>query len=814
MATDRVQIIFTTKGVTEANARIKRVGNSAKKSSSGVSLLTKALATIGAGLFVKTLIQTNIAFNKIETTLAALTGTTKAAKVEFGFLADEADRLGFVTTDLALNYARLSASTKGTILQGQATRDIFSAISEQARLLQLSTQDTGFAIRAITQIISKGVVTMEEMRRQLGDNLPGAFSKAAKSMDLTTSEFIELIESGNLLADEFIPRFAKFLSEDAAPGLDKVTTSLAANIERMKNSFQLFLKAIGDTGALESFNKGLGVTINILKLLTDFIEGGGVQRALKSLANQFRFQVTLLIDIKDSFVDLLNLINDNVPILAILAGVFNVISLAIDGALAQIQSMISALKILGAAAELAFDFATTGEGLETFNEVVDRESAKTEKTFKELEQRINNFFTGENQIVFTAPDTSALEKAFSGVVTTAKRTKKLVERVSADIFGDQIRQLNKQFVDIAGESTTQVVTRFQKEVNVLNGKFRGLRNLALSIGIDPKELEPLREQLGRAFDGLAQDMQKALEDTVEFKRIADKLKIDDALAKEAKKLVKELDALEKKASELIIAQGGDLAQVFIREGTSKKLEEFDKSLDKLAESKRFFSKEAVSAGRAAIREAGDLEIAESKVRDLEREFNNLTVSQQDTVNAFVDTGLAFEDTLGDMVTAAITGTGSVKEIFKGFVDQLISEIVRLGVIRPILDSIFNTSQGPAGSSGAGGIASFLSGIGTSLIGGASGLDFTVGGSGAVDSKFVPLAVTPGERIRVDTPTQQARQSLSTPPVIVQQEINIQTGVAQTVQAEIQNIRPQLAEDAKQAVVAAIGRGGTFREGFK
>jgi tape measure domain-containing protein len=797
MATDRVQIIFTTKGVTEANTQIKKLGGNAKKSAGGIAKLTTALAVLGGGLFVKTLIQTNVAFNKIETTLAALTGTTEKAAVEFQFLADEADRLGFVTTDLALNYARLSASTKGTILQGQATRDIFSAISEQARLLQLSTQDTGFAIRAITQIISKGVVTMEEMRRQLGDNLPGAFSKAAKSMGLTTSEFIELIESGNLLADEFIPRFSKFLTEDAAPGLDKVTTSLAANIERMKNSFQLFLKAIGDTGALELFNTGLGITINVLKLMTDFIKSGGITKALDSLKKTFKTQVDQLESVRQGFLQLINTIVNNGANVTLLAKVFNGVTLAASAFLTSIQLVVSGLTIVAASVKLVMDEINAGEkqqevfdkrraerkrvfeetgniltkqqlesqfplpefdngqGIKDFGKVVLEEGKKTEQVLLSLNKQITDFSTDQNQIVFKAPDTSALEEAFTGVVKTAGKTKELVERTTKDTFDDQIRQLSKQFTDISGQTTGEVVRSFQVQVNTLNAKFRRLRDLALEIGVDPKELEPLRAQLERSFVGLSVKMQDALEDTQEFVDIADDLKLSEAATKEAEKLAKALDTAEDKVRELVIAGGGDIAQTFIKEGTSDKLAEFEEQINMLSEAERTFSKEAIEAGRSAIRQAGDLEIAASKADDLEKAFNGLTQNQQDIVEGFVEAGENFQSTMGDMVTAALTGTGSVREIFKGFIDQLIAEVVRLAVIKPIIDLITGGATG-----GAGGVGGALKSIGTAFFGGAvgaaKGLDLKVGGSGGIDSQFLPLAVTPGERVTVETPTQQAR----------------------------------------------------------
>ena len=45
---------------------------------------------------------------------------------------------------------------------------------------------------------------------------------------------------------------------------------------------------------------------------------------------------------------------------------------------------------------------------------------------------------------------------------------------------------------------------------------------------------------------------------------------------------------------------------------------------------------------------------------------------------------------------------------------------------------------------------------------------------------------------------------------VTQNINIQTGVAQTVRAEIQNLLPDIVEISKAAIVDSNQRGGTFR----
>ena len=48
-------------------------------------------------------------------------------------------------------------------------------------------------------------------------------------------------------------------------------------------------------------------------------------------------------------------------------------------------------------------------------------------------------------------------------------------------------------------------------------------------------------------------------------------------------------------------------------------------------------------------------------------------------------------------------------------------------------------------------------------------------------------------------------------VIVNQTINISTGVAQTVRAEVANLMPQISNAAKSAVAEARQRGGSYSQ---
>ena len=65
-------------------------------------------------------------------------------------------------------------------MEGQAARNIFTAVAGAARVMGASADDARGIFTALEQIVSKGTVSAEELRGQLGERLPGAFQIAAR----------------------------------------------------------------------------------------------------------------------------------------------------------------------------------------------------------------------------------------------------------------------------------------------------------------------------------------------------------------------------------------------------------------------------------------------------------------------------------------------------------------------------------------------------------------------------------------------------------------------------------------------------------
>lgn len=243
-------IEIRVKNLEEAVRKLDDLSDRGRKAEKSVDGLGKGMSKIGgiagrlgaaitAAFSVAAIVQASRAiyevgskFESIRNTLKAVTGDTALAAKEFRFVRDEAMRLGVAFDSSAQAYAKLAAASKGTSLEGSKTREIFTAVSEASRVLGLSSYESEGALNALQQMISKGTVQAEELRGQLGERIPGAFNLAAKAMGVTTKELGKMMEQGEVLAEDLLPRLAQVLRSQYAAGLEEATHTAAAEFER------------------------------------------------------------------------------------------------------------------------------------------------------------------------------------------------------------------------------------------------------------------------------------------------------------------------------------------------------------------------------------------------------------------------------------------------------------------------------------------------------------------------------------------------------------------------------------------------------
>lgn len=242
--------------VEKLGGATKEAAKSNRALSDSFGVLKSAIAAVGIGAFVRDIVQVGNAFRGFDSALQSVTGSQKGAAAEMNFVRDVANSLGLNLQTLAKDYTSLAAAAKGTALEGQGARDIFEAVSQASRALGLSADQTSGALTAIQQIISKGTVSAEELRGQLGERLPGAFQIAARSIGVTTAELGKMLETGSLTAEEFLPAFAAELDKATEAGAKLAANSPAAEFERLGNALTEAKNALAEAGLLESLADG------------------------------------------------------------------------------------------------------------------------------------------------------------------------------------------------------------------------------------------------------------------------------------------------------------------------------------------------------------------------------------------------------------------------------------------------------------------------------------------------------------------------------------------------------------------------------
>lgn len=214
---------------------------------------------------------------QLESLEYALTTVTESAS-ELGavqeFLIDISNRYGVNLVTTTERFTKFLAAAKQSSLGLEETRRIFESVTKASAVLGLRTDELTGVYLALEQMLSKGKVTTEELRRQLGERLPGAFGIMAQALGVSVAELDKMLKKGEVLSSDALPKFAVALEK--AYGIEAVNTvdTLAAAQGRLQTAWISFVNSINTSeGTLTKIFKSLLEDVQLmLQDLEDFIK--------------------------------------------------------------------------------------------------------------------------------------------------------------------------------------------------------------------------------------------------------------------------------------------------------------------------------------------------------------------------------------------------------------------------------------------------------------------------------------------------------------------------------------------------------------
>lgn len=246
----------------KANSAFSSMGSGLKGVIAGYVSLSAAIATVGATF------DRALKLDSINASLTAVMGSAEAASQQFDRLSSFADQYGLDLLSVAESYKGFAAASINANIPLEETNYIFESVAKAASVLKLSGDDLKGSLNALSQMISKGTVQAEELRGQLGERLPGAFQLAAKAMGVTTMELGKMLENGEVLASELLPRLAAELNNTYGDKIVGKVDSLQASVNRLNNTFT---KAVNDghlSKFFQAFVDGANETLEIIESKT------------------------------------------------------------------------------------------------------------------------------------------------------------------------------------------------------------------------------------------------------------------------------------------------------------------------------------------------------------------------------------------------------------------------------------------------------------------------------------------------------------------------------------------------------------------
>ena len=244
MATERIQIIVSSKGTVTVKREIEDIGGAAKKSNDGVDLLKRGLGLLAGVLSIGALIQFSDAGTRVANSL-------KVAGLEGEAFAHTQDRLyktaiknGQSAEALAAVYQKTSLVQKELGITGG---EVIGAVEGIAAAMKLSTAGTSAqagALQQLSQLLGGSIVQAQEYNSLIDGAFPlvQAAARGIDGMGGSVAKLTQAIKAGGFSSKVFFEGMMKGL-QDTRELANSLPLTIGQSIVSLKEAFTQWMNS-------------------------------------------------------------------------------------------------------------------------------------------------------------------------------------------------------------------------------------------------------------------------------------------------------------------------------------------------------------------------------------------------------------------------------------------------------------------------------------------------------------------------------------------------------------------------------------------
>lgn len=258
----------------------KSVGNY-KTALSGVGNLMGAFG-ISTGLFlgasiVKDIYETTKQLQSMDLALKMVSETQSIYASNTAFIRDISEKWGIEIKGLTEQFTQFYVNAKGKLSETDI-KTTFEGIAKAGSLMGISIDKQNDAFYAFNQMLSKGTVQSEELKKQLGNALPGAIKAATMAyqelnpeLKVTEQMMLNQMKAGKLISNEMVPAIIRAYQK--LYGIENVNNvnTLAAAQNRLANSWTELVRAMNAADTSTFWGTQLVGFMNNAKTTLEFL---------------------------------------------------------------------------------------------------------------------------------------------------------------------------------------------------------------------------------------------------------------------------------------------------------------------------------------------------------------------------------------------------------------------------------------------------------------------------------------------------------------------------------------------------------------
>lgn len=243
--------------------------------------------------------------NRARITLKNVSSSMQEFAQSERWIIDLGNKYGQSINNLEQSFGKFLAASRGAGVEIDTVKNIFQGLTQAVSSFGLSASDANLAFLAVEQMMGKGVVSAEELRRQLGERIPTAMTAMARAVgeqygtDGSVAALQQKLKAGAINSAEVMEVFVQKLKElSGAPDVDNLETSYT----RLGNRLREIVVDWDITGklkfAVDTISGLLGLLKDHFLAFAGAIAGAGfggkITRAFRNITNAKKAEVEAL----------------------------------------------------------------------------------------------------------------------------------------------------------------------------------------------------------------------------------------------------------------------------------------------------------------------------------------------------------------------------------------------------------------------------------------------------------------------------------------------------------------------------------------